>query len=270
MKKYLLGSLALTALVAGQPALAADLPARMYTKAAAPMVSPAFNWSGFYIGVHAGYAFGDDDTVVTTGQAPINVINVLGGARPANVGLERDGFIGGGQIGYNWQTSPNWVFGVEADISYTDLRESRTVVTVPLSGIGTLANTFTSNMDYLGTVRGRLGYSWDRTMIYATGGLAYAQINNNATFFGPAGQLQFVGGNRRTDTGYTVGGGIEHAFAGNWSMKAEYLYYDLGADTVAVNVVPGSGGGGTGYNTRFDNDGHIVRAGLNYRFGGGY
>jgi outer membrane immunogenic protein len=257
---------ALSALLAA-PALAADLPARMYTKAP-PIVSPAYNWSGFYAGIHAGYGFGDNDDVSTVGQAPINVLNVAGGARPGSVGLDRDGFIGGGQIGYNWQGGPNWVFGMEADISYTDLRETRTVVTAPLAGPGSLANSFTSNMDYFGTVRGRLGYAWDRTMVYATGGLAYARIENSAAFFGTAGELQFVGGNRRTETGYTVGGGIEHAFAGNWTMKAEYLYYDLGSNTIGVNFVPGSGGGGTGYDSRFENDGHIVRAGLNYKFGG--
>ena len=105
-------------------------------------------------------------------------------------------------------------------------------------------------------------------MIYATGGLAYGEVRNNAAFFGTAGQLQFAGGTSRTEVGYTVGGGIEHAFTPNWSVKAEYLYYDLGANTVNVALVPGSGGAPTGYNSRFENDGHIVRAGLNYKFGG--
>ena len=82
-----------------------------------------------------------------------------------------------------------------------------------------------------------------------------------------AGQLQFAGNNRRTETGYTVGAGIEHAFGSNWTVKAEYLYYDFRDETVNVAVIPGSGGGGTGYNSRFENDGHIVRAGLNYKFG---
>ena len=274
MKSYLFGSLALVALVAGSPALAADLPARMYSKVPAPMLSPAYNWSGFYVGVHAGYGFGDNDTVSTVGQPPLgtlpptNILNVTGGARPGSVGLDRDGFVGGGQIGYNWQTGPNWVFGFETDISYTDFNTSRTVITSPLAGPGSLSNTFSSNMDYFGTVRGRLGYSWDRTMVYATGGLAYARIENSAQFTGTAGQLQFVASSDRTKTGYTVGGGIEHAFSPNWSMKAEYLYYDLGSNTLAVNVIPGSLGGGTGYDTRFDHDGHIVRAGLNYKFGG--
>lgn len=150
------------------------------------MVSPAFNWSGFYIGVNAGYAFNDDENIRTTGQTPGYVLNVTGGARPDSVRLQRDGFVGGGQIGYNWQTGPNFVFGVGADIAYTDFNRDRNVVTIPLSGARSLNNTFSSRMDYLGTVRGRLGYAIDRTLLYVTGGFAYGEIENTASFFGPA------------------------------------------------------------------------------------
>jgi outer membrane immunogenic protein len=273
MKYRLLGTAAMTTLCLSLPALAADLPARV-TKAPPALVSPAYDWSGFYLGVHAGYTFGntgeDDDTVTTTGQAQANILNVAGGARPARVGLDRDGFIGGGQMGYNWQVSPNWVFGLETDISYVDVRNDTNVVTIPLNGISTLNNTFRTRMEYFGTVRGRIGYAWDRTLFYATGGLAYAEIENSVAFFGPAatgGVLQFSGNNRRTEAGYTVGAGFEHAFTPNWSVKAEYLYYDFRDETVNVAVIPGSGGGGTGYDSRFENDGHIVRVGLNYKFG---
>ncbi len=271
MKHAFLGSVALSVLCLSFPAFAADMAVR-YAKAPPPIVSPAYNWSGFYVGVHAGYTFGDDDSVITTGQAAGNIANVVGGARPGQVRLDRDGFIGGGQIGYNWQFSPSWVFGFEADISYVDNRDNLVVGTLSLPAAvppnAPLNNTFRSRMEYFGTVRGRLGYAWDRTMVYVTGGLAYAEVQNSATFFGPAGQVQFDGGRRRTETGYTVGGGIEHAISPNWSVKAEYLYYDLGSNTVNVAFVPGGGGGGTGYDTRFANDGHIVRAGLNYKFGG--
>ncbi len=271
MKKAFLGTAAFAALCLTLPAFAADMPAR-YAKAPPPMVSPAYNWSGFYVGVHAGYTFGEDDNITTTGQVAGNVANVVGGARPGQVRADRDGFIGGAQIGYNWQSSPNWVFGVEADISYVDNRRDTNIGTLSLPTAvppnAPLNNTFRSGMEYFGTFRGRIGYAWDRTMIYATGGLAYGDVENSATFFGPAGQIQFAGGGRRVETGYTVGGGIEHAFSPSWSLKAEYLYYDLGSNTVNVAFVPGGGGGGTGYNTRFENDGHIVRGGLNYKFGG--
>jgi outer membrane immunogenic protein len=247
-------------------ASAADL-GRMPAKAPPIAPPPAWSWTGFYIGAHAGYGFSGDNSIDTTGQAPPNVANILGGARPGSVSLDRDGFVGGGQIGYNWQFAPNWLLGIEADISYTDFRNSATVITLPLAGPGTLANTFSSRMDYLGTVRGRLGYVFDRTLIYATGGLAYGDVRNSVDFFGPAGQVQFTGSSSSLETGYTVGGGIEHAFLPNWTVKGEYLYYDLGKSTVNVAVVPGSGGGGTGYNSTFKNDGHIGRIGLNYKFG---
>lgn len=270
MKNVLLGTAAFAALCLTLPAFAADMPAR-FAKAPPPMVSPAYNWSGFYVGVHAGYTFSEDDNVVTTGQLAGNIANVAGGARPGQVRLDRDGFIGGGQIGYNWQFSPSWVFGLEADISYVDGRETINVVTASLPTAAPpnapLNNTFRSRMEYFGTFRGRIGYAWDRTMVYATGGLAYAEVENSASFFNAANGLQFDGGRRRMETGYTVGGGIEHAFSPNWSVKAEYLYYDLGSNVVNVAAVPGGGGAG-GYNSRFENDGHIVRAGLNYKFGG--
>ena len=144
--------------------------------------------------MHAGYGFGSDDNIETSGQAAGNIANVLGGARPASVGLDRDGFIGGGQIGYNWQFAPNWLFGIEADISYTDFRRDHVGGDACRSaGPGTLLNTFESRLDYLGTVRGRIGYVFDRTLIYATGGLAYGDVRNSVNFFGPAGQLQFTG-----------------------------------------------------------------------------
>lgn len=266
MKKILLSSVA--AMAFAGPALAADMAPRMYTKAA-PVVAPIYNWSGVYAGIHAGYTFGDRTGVDTIGLVAVpNGANVASGARPGSVGVDRDGFIGGGQIGYNWQSNSPWVWGLEADISYTDVRSSTTAVT-SVGGV-VRNNTFDSRMNYFGTVRGRLGYAWDRTLLYATGGFAYGEVENGVSLFGPnpAAALQFVGSNRTTKTGYTVGGGIEHAWSGNWTVKAEYLYYDLGSTDVASLNVPTFTTGGPGYSSNFKNDGHIVRAGLNYKFGG--
>lgn len=265
MKKVLLATVLLAGSALASPTFAADLPRK-----AAPIVvpPPVFTWSGLYGGINIGYGFDSDGDVQTTGQAAINVTNVAGGARPGNVRLDREGVIAGGQFGYNWQVMPNWLIGIEADIAGGDIDETRNVVTIPLNGIGTLNNTFNSRLDYLGTVRGRFGYTFDRTLVYATGGFAYGGVTNTVSFFGPAGQLQFVGSNRDNETGYAVGGGIEHFLTSNFSVKAEYLYYDLGSTTVNVAVIPGSGGGGTGYNSRFENEGHIVRFGVNYKFTG--
>ncbi len=266
MKKVLFAAM-LAGTAFATPTLAADLA----RKAPVFVPPPVFSWTGFYAGVNVGYGFDDRSNVTTTGQLAVNVNNVNGGARPANARLNSDGVIGGGQIGYNWQVSPNWLFGIEADFQGTDIRDRRNVVTIPLNGIGTLNNVFQTQLDYFGTVRGRFGYTFDRTLIYATGGFAYGRVQNSANFFGPAGNNQFTGTTSKTETGYTVGGGIEHYFTQNWSVKGEYLYYDLGSTTtnVAVIVQPVGQGGGSGYNSRFNNDGHIVRMGLNYKFSGG-
>ena len=125
MKSFLLGTAALATLCLSLPALAADLPARV-TKAPALIAAAAYDWSGFYLGVHAGYTFGEDDNISTTGQAAANIANVAGGARPGFVRHDRDGFIGGGQAGYNWQLTPNWVMGLETDISYSTFAGIRT------------------------------------------------------------------------------------------------------------------------------------------------
>lgn len=270
MRRLLLCSAAAVAICAAAPAFAADL-GRMPARAPV-MAAPAFfSWNGFYIGGHAGYGFNDVD-VFTNGQAPINQANVDGGARPEFVNLRPDGFTGGLQLGYNFQVGSGWVFGFETDISYTDFRDEVTVITSSLAGVPGLQNTFRQELEFLGTVRGRIGYAFDRTLFYVTGGLAYGGVNNSVDMTGlpPGLPLQFSGSERDIRVGYAVGGGIEHAFTPNWSVKLEYLYYDLGdEDAVAVNNVSGNPALGPGYNSFFDNSGHIVRAGINYRFGGG-
>ena len=274
MKKFLLGTIALSALALGNSAFAADMAPRMYTKAA-PVVAPIYNWSGVYAGIHAGYTFGERNDVTTAGVLAGNIANVAAGARAPSVGLDRDGFIGGGQIGYNWQANTPWVWGLEADISYTDVNSSRTFVTILPGALQTpptgtalpLNNTLSTKMDYFGTVRGRLGYAWDRTLVYATGGFAYGEVSHSGAFNNAANVVQFAGSTSSTKTGYAVGGGLEHAWMGNWTVKAEYLYYDLGNSDVTVAIQPGVAGAGA-YTSSFKNDGHIVRAGLNYKFGG--
>ena len=139
-----------------------------------------------------------------------------------------------------------FVTGIEADIQYTDFTDNVNAVTIGRAFPGVRNNNFEQKLEYLGTVRARLGYSWDRTLVYGTGGLAYGGVNNSATFFGPlpANILQFTGGQKSTEVGYAVGGGIEQAFWQNVTLRAEYLYYNLGDTSAAVNVIPGSGGAG--------------------------
>ena len=183
------------------PASAADLP-RGPMVARAPVIAPAFNWTGFYLGVYGGYAWGSGDT---------------------------DGFDGGmagGTIGYNWQAPGSmWVFGLEGDAGWTNFGDSLTVT----SG-GVTATAF-SEADVTATIRARLGAAWDRTMVYATGGAAWVrnEIGINVAVAG-------VGAAGISDTqnhfGYVVGAGIEQAFLPNWSAKVEYLYLGLSQPTV--------------------------------------
>lgn len=243
-------------------ARAADLP---LARKAPAMTSSLFTWTGFYGGINAGFKFSGDDDVHTEGQAAPNIANIAGGARPGFVPLNRNGFIGGGQIGYNYQFG-QFVAGIETDIDYTDFRDNRSVTTAQLVTGLPLNNTFSSRLNFLGTVRGRLGFAYDHSLFYATGGLAYGETKQHIDMFGPTGNLQFSGDQSQVKVGFAVGAGMEQAITNNLTVKAEYLFFDLGKDTLNVAVIPGSGGAGTGYNSHFDQNGHIARVGLNYRF----
>ena len=267
MKKLLLATVALSAMAGS--AVAADLPYRRSAPAPLPafVAVPVFTWSGLYVGANAGYGFAGDGTVTTTGNQAITTSNVANGFRPASQKLEADGFVIGGQIGYNYQIG-SMVLGLETDIQYTDLSKSSSY----LSSRGDPAS-FRTSTSYLGTVRGRIGYAFDRWMIYATGGLAYGDVYSRATFnsFIPPNGVQFNGTKSGTETGYTVGAGVEYAFpmlnlgSSAATVKDEYLYYDLGSRNITVGNVLGAP---TSYNSKFQNDGHIVRAGLNWKFSG--
>jgi outer membrane immunogenic protein len=228
MRKFLFAGVFATAF-AGGSALAADLPRRA-PEPVYKAVEPMFNWSGFYVGTHVGYGWGDADLDHATGGA-------LAHAKPA-------GWFGGGQAGYNWQFSPNWVWGVETDLSGSGLKDSNPFTNV--AGV-----TFRDKIDYFGTARARLGYTVDRVMIYGTAGLAWA--HNKAIAI--AGAASFP--DDHTHLGWTAGLGIEYAFAPNWSAKLEWLFADYGSKTY-------SSGGNT---ARIDLTDNTVKIGLNYRFG---
>jgi outer membrane immunogenic protein len=240
------------------------------TAAQAQQAPGAFDWSGFYFGLNAGWGQSGDDSVTTTGVAAGNVANVLANRRPGSLDVKRDGFVGGGQVGYNWQRG-NFVFGLETDLDYTDLSK-RSGFTSTLNDVSSIKQ----KQYYLGTARARLGYAWDRVLVYGTGGYAYGRYKNEATFLSNgAGQpVQFGGAHGGMGSGWTAGGGIEYAlptnsmtvFGNAVTLRAEYLYYDLGERTLSVNSVPGVGVGS--YASRFENNGNLFRVGLNFKFGG--
>ena len=230
MKRLLLGAAAFVAFAA--PTLAADMPARPYTKAPVYTAPEAvYNWTGFYIGGHLGGAFAGDN------------------------GLQGSGgrFLGGVQGGFDYQFATNWVIGAEAQYSWLANGNSNGV----LFPAGTLV---TSNNNQLGSVTGRLGYTWGPALLYAKGGYAWRDTNNIGVSVGGAPVAFTTDGDRKN--GYTVGAGLEYMFAPNWSAKAEYQYYNFGSTTFTGGPAPIVG-------SRFRDDEQTVKAGINYRFGWG-
>ena len=240
------------ALLAGtaiSSAQAADLAARPYTKAP-PYVSPIYDWTGFYFGVNAGGGVDRD----RTGHGITGLSN-------NSIYLQPRGIIGGGQVGYNWQTNSSFlglgpmVFGLEADFQGSDMRDNRTTL---FSGVTT---NYSQRLDYFGTVRGRVGLATGPVMSYFTGGYAYGNIKTdiNQTLVG-AGTATTSFDNGRS--GYVVGSGVEAALGGNWTGKIEYLYLNLGnrGGTFTTFGIPQA------VNTEIREN--IFRAGLNYRIGG--
>jgi outer membrane immunogenic protein len=236
MKKILIAGIVLGTFAAGS-ALAADLP-RPAPAYKAPVAAPMFNWSGFYIGLHAGYAWGDSDWTNTV---------IPGGA--ADDSLSPEGHFVGAQIGYNWQVAPQWVWGIEADISHASVHDRKNG-----PGIAFPAFDFGDEIDMLGTVRLRAGYAVDRTLWYVTGGWAWADGDRDL-------HVTTVTDRSGLDhSGWTIGAGVEHAITHNWTLKAEYLYMDLGDKTfVSPTLVAGAP-----WNVELQL--HSVRFGVNYKF----
>lgn len=266
---------AATAIVLCSGAALADayVPPPVYT---APPVAyaPAWTWSGFYFGAHGGVLFNETE-VDTVGLAPGNVNNVRIGARPANVDFEDELFMGGGQIGYNHQMG-SWVIGVEADYSSTDSNRTQGSRII---GTGGNPSSFFNQLETFGTVRGRVGWASNRWLGYFTAGYAFADVDNRALFFTPDNEIQFTSsprtkfGSRRNDfddgenvDGYAIGGGAEFALTENVTFKGEGLWYDLDDTRIVVDNVPGVGSGA--YASTFENEGFLLRAGVNFKFRG--
>ena len=271
----------------GAAAQAADLPSY---KAPPPPLPPVFTWTGLYGGVNIGYAFGDSARetgglayltgLVPAGQAARIPVAPLGSAWSA--GQDLRGVVGGGQIGYNYQFNPWLVLGAEADIQAADIGSHSNAVVglVDAAGPHIQSINSTKKVDWFGTVRGRVGLtlpSMPNLMVYGTGGFAYGQVVHNVGFadnFLAAG-VNSVGHGYydNTKVGWAAGGGVEWSpsMFPAWSLKAEYLYVDLGttnANSVPLNALPGVTAGVPVFAatqsspTRF----HTVRAGVNWHF----
>jgi len=249
MKRLLIG-IAAAASLSATGALAADLPAKapVYTKAPA-IVTAAYNWSGFYLGVEGGYGWGHSDQTDPGIPAPPPVVLTPPPVGDGHFGVH--GWLAGGTAGYNWQMGP-WVFGLEGDYSWSDISGSSQAC-----GPAFALHACGTKLDSLGTFRGRIGYAAGQTgnvLLYATGGLAVGDVHAWDALT-PASGSSF-------EAGWTVGAGVEFAFAPQWTAKIEYLYVDLGKhqlfNIINSPVVPET----VSFTT------NIVRAGVNYHFGG--
>jgi outer membrane immunogenic protein len=345
MKKFLLSSAAFLGLTAA--AAAADLPRRAAPPVFAPI--PVFTWTGFYVGLNAGYGWGNNNndglgdafSVVVPGGGTANVFPFAGFG--LNDTSNNDGFVGGAQAGFNYQFTPGsgFVVGIEADIDWLGgNNDNKNTFGFGALGGGPFGNTFavsgtsfapgfgiaptvggggnivlfnnafgnglfnnsgSGRSDWFGTVRGRVGYAFDRLLIFATGGFAWTDNNNsNNGFFGfgsnniPAGFFVspaaaargatvlpgtafFGGSNSNNGWGWTIGGGAEYAFTNNLTVKLEGLYVNFDSNKNngffgANNVVGVSNtgapifGGGFGGSSN-NNDFFLVRGGINFKFG---
>lgn len=220
--------------LAGGAALAADLPNTKAPPAfAPPPPPPVFTWTGVYIGGQVGYEWGTSNANLFT----------PGGAFVSGVSNTESGVVGGAHIGYNYQIS-QLVFGLEGDVNGSSYNGS---------GFGGgLATSTREPID--GSVRGRLGFAWDRVLFYGTGGVAFGDFQDN--YAGPGGFDSF----RHTRVGWTAGGGVEYAVTDNWSIRAEYRYTDFGrfSDPLLASI-PGDDV------TRRETD-NRVQVGFSYRF----
>jgi outer membrane immunogenic protein len=298
-----LGAIALAGLFIAAPlvaANAADLPlkapssAPTYYKAPPPL---EMDWTGWYLGVNVGYGIGADPATMSTvsGSAfPTLGYGVPIYGNPRSFSIDPKGVTGGGQFGYNFQVSPLWLFGIEADIQGSDMKNQQScllpcgaeIVTTNLNPILTGFPVVFSDISeqneikWFGTVRGRFGYTAGPVLVYATGGFAYGDAERSGSVSGSTVNNLFGGGstyntfsgsynNSSIKTGWTVGGGIEGKLTNRWSVKAEYLYVDLGSTTDRFSTYYTSGGSGQA-GVRTDTASfheNIVRVGLNYKWG---
>jgi len=253
MKTILFVTVSFTALVTA-PALAADLAARPYTKAPVPVVAALPSWAGFYLGVNGGADWSRNCwTLNNVGGVAVSPAQAEG-CHSATSGVV------GGQLGYRWQAN-NWVFGLEAQGDWTDLKASNASTAPLAAGI-----TNTTKTDALGLFTGQVGYAWSTVLWYVKGGAAvtHNKYTGTANAAAPFPTGTFLDSASETRWGGTVGTGVEFAFAPGWSVAAEYDHLFMGRRDIAFPANPGVVLSRTD-SIKQDVDMATVR--VNYRFG---
>jgi outer membrane immunogenic protein len=266
-------AVAATAFAGG--ANAADLPSAAPAYKTPAPVSPVFNWTGFYVGANVGYgkSANNDGVQFTDFPAGSGTATFAIGQTPRAISFDPKGFIGGLEAGYNWQNAA-LVLGVEADLSGAGIKDSGMFVfTGPISLGAPQTTTASSSLDWLATVRGRIGFTLtDRLLIFGTAGVAFGQVNNQMSIVASNPGINFLatfnGSDKSTRTGWVAGAGAEYALANNVFAKLEWLYYDLGTNTFSTPEVLNGTTLPLGFNTSFKTNGNIVRFGVDFRLGG--
>jgi outer membrane immunogenic protein len=261
MKRFLVCGVAFGALIT--QAMAAD----MFVKAAPP--AAAWSWTGLYIGGNVGYAWGDTTDPAISFVDPGGVIGFAGYFNAGgNVfqSLNQGGFVGGGQVGYDWQFNQWGVIGVVADYQGANVTDSQSASITPPGGV-TSTQLLSAKIDSLGTVRGRLGATAYNVLFYGTGGLAYGHVESSIGFFAPSSPVFFSGTTTsQNKTGWVAGLGVSYALTQNWNVGVEWLHYDLGNSTVTgVTVAPGIIVPGASLTASQSITGDLVRANLNFK-----
>ena len=265
MKKILA---ALTLLVSGTVgAFAAD----MAVKARSAPAAAVYNWTGFYIGGNIGYGWGQNTNPLLSftdpGAVGFGPYFAAGGNGFPN--LKPAGVVGGGQIGYNWRVNA-FVLGAVADFHAADIHAAAKALVDPPGPAVPSAQSLSQRLDFLGTVRGKVGGAFNNVMIYGTGGYAYGRVRSSLTFDATPVPVPvfFTGTATEWRSGWAAGVGGEYG-VGPWSFGVEYLHYDLGRSSVtAVAAPPGVAFPGASLTASQRVAGDIVRATINYRFGG--
>jgi outer membrane immunogenic protein len=242
MKKFLLGAVGLVAMGYVAPAIAADLPAQIYSKAPV-MIPAAYDWSGIYVGINGGWG---------TASRCFDSITTAGAFIAGDGCRNTSGGVAGGQIGYRWQTGA-WVFGMESQGDWAGLSGSNPSLINP-------ANVNRSRMDAFGLFTGQAGYAWNTALLYFKGGAAVVADRNDIVSGGVV--VATSSGDNRW--GGTVGGGVEFSFAPNWSAAFEYDHLFIANNNTTFTTPAGATFG----SDRIRGDADLVTVRVNYRWGG--
>jgi outer membrane immunogenic protein len=265
MKNVLLGSLALVAVAAAGPAFAADLP----IKAAPP--APVYNWTGFYAGGNGGLAW--SGTLTGFSGGPGTAAFFAANEFPTTLAPDLRGWLAGAQIGYNWQVSPIWLVGLEADIQGGENNGNSSITLTP-ANLAAFTTSVEQHSNWFGTVRGRVGLLAGPVLFYGTGGLAYGQTEASQSMIAtgftlatcPTALPCAAGSVTSTRIGWSAGAGIETMVAPNWTLRAEYLFVDLGVQSLTVTTPAFTPPVTFTSSNPFHES--ILRVGFNYKFGG--